>query len=115
MVLPKHMFEEYNGANGREAPANTMPVGTGPYRVVDFTPGDVVVYEANPNYRDADSLAFSRVELKGGRRCHFRCPGRAANRRCGLRLQPAGGSQRSAGPALPGGAGEVVSQLWLPD
>ncbi len=66
MVLPKHMFEEYNGANGREAPANTMPIGTGPYRVVDFTPGDVVVYEANPNYRDADSLAFSRVELKGG-------------------------------------------------
>ena len=66
MVLPKHMFEEYNGANGREAPANTMPVGTGPYRVVDFTPGDVVVYEANPSYRDADSLAFSRVELKGG-------------------------------------------------
>jgi peptide/nickel transport system substrate-binding protein len=66
MVLPKHMFEAYNGANGREAPANTMPVGTGPYRVVDFTPGDVVVYEANPNYRDADSLAFSRVELKGG-------------------------------------------------
>jgi len=66
MVLPKHMFEEYNGANGREAPANTMPVGTGPYRVVDFTPGDVVVYEANPNYRDTDALAFSRVELKGG-------------------------------------------------
>jgi peptide/nickel transport system substrate-binding protein len=66
MVLPKHMFEAYNGANGREAPANTMPVGTGPYRVVEFTPGDVVVYEANPNYRDADSLAFSRVELKGG-------------------------------------------------
>ncbi|MGB5974102.1 MAG: ABC transporter substrate-binding protein, partial [Nodosilinea sp.] len=33
MVLPKHMFAEYNGANGREAPANTMPVGTGPYRV----------------------------------------------------------------------------------
>jgi peptide/nickel transport system substrate-binding protein len=66
MVLPKHMFEEYNGASGREAPANTMPVGTGPYRVVDFTPGDVVVYEANPNYRDADSLAFNRVELKGG-------------------------------------------------
>lgn len=66
MVLPKHMFEEYNGASGREAPANTMPVGTGPYRVVDFTPGDVVVYEANPNYREADALAFSRVELKGG-------------------------------------------------
>jgi len=66
MVLPQHRFAEYNGANGREAPANTLPVGTGPYRVLDFTPGDVVIYEANPNYRDADSLAFSRIELKGG-------------------------------------------------
>lgn len=66
MVLPKHMFEDYNGPNGREAPANTMPVGTGPYRVTSFTPGDVIVYEANPNYRDADQLVFSRVELKGG-------------------------------------------------
>ncbi|MBD1874545.1 peptide ABC transporter substrate-binding protein [Nodosilinea sp. FACHB-131] len=66
MVLPKHVFEAYNGPNGREAPANTMPVGTGPYRVTSFTPGDVIVYEANPNYRDADQLAFSRVELKGG-------------------------------------------------
>lgn len=66
MVLPKHMFEDYNGSNGREAPANTMPVGTGPYRVTSFTPGDVIVFEANPNYRNADQLAFSRVELKGG-------------------------------------------------
>ncbi|PZU98522.1 MAG: peptide ABC transporter substrate-binding protein [Leptolyngbya sp.] len=66
MVLPKHIFEDYNGPNGREAPANTMPVGTGPYRVTSFTPGDVIVFEANPNYRDADRLAFSRVELKGG-------------------------------------------------
>ncbi len=66
MVLPKHIFEAYNNATGREAPGNLMPVGTGPYRVASFTPGDVVVYEANPNYRDADQLAFSRVELKGG-------------------------------------------------
>ena len=63
-----------------------MPVGTGPYRVVDFTPGDVVVYEANPNYRDTDALAFSRVELKGGGDATFRRPCRAANGRCGLCL-----------------------------
>lgn len=43
-----------------------MPVGTGPFRVVRFVPGDVIVYEANPNYREADRVAFSRVELKGG-------------------------------------------------
>ncbi len=66
MVLPQHIFKDYNGANGREAPGNTLPVGTGPYRVVSFTPGDVIVYEANPNYREADQVAFSRVELKGG-------------------------------------------------
>ncbi|PZO33874.1 MAG: peptide ABC transporter substrate-binding protein, partial [Shackletoniella antarctica] len=66
MILPQHIFADYNGPNGREAPGNTMPVGTGPYRVTSFTPGDVIVYEANPNYREADQVAFSRVELKGG-------------------------------------------------
>jgi peptide/nickel transport system substrate-binding protein len=66
MVLPRHSFAEYLGAKSREAPANLMPVGTGPYRVVEFKPGDVVIYEPNPNYREADSLGFTRLELKGG-------------------------------------------------
>lgn len=66
MVLPRHKFKEFAGANAREAPANLLPVGTGPYRVVEFKPGDVVIYEANPNYREADKLGFQRVELKGG-------------------------------------------------
>jgi peptide/nickel transport system substrate-binding protein len=66
MILPQHQFAEYKGANAREAPANLKPIGTGPYRVVEFKPGDVVVYEANPEFRDADSLGFKRVELKGG-------------------------------------------------
>lgn len=65
-ILPKHIFEEYNGAASRQAPANLMPVGTGAYRVAEFKPGDVVVYEANPEFRDADELAFERIELKGG-------------------------------------------------
>ncbi|RMF67698.1 MAG: peptide ABC transporter substrate-binding protein, partial [Cyanobacteria bacterium J069] len=66
MVLPQHQFAAYLGAKSREAPANLMPVGTGPYRVVEFKPGDVVIFEPNPNYREADSLGFSRIELKGG-------------------------------------------------
>jgi peptide/nickel transport system substrate-binding protein len=66
VILPEHIYADYNGANVREAPANLMPVGTGPYRVTEFKPGDVILYEPNPNYRDADSLAFERIELKGG-------------------------------------------------
>ncbi|MEM9247046.1 MAG: peptide ABC transporter substrate-binding protein, partial [Cyanobacteria bacterium P01_F01_bin.153] len=66
MILPRHIFEEYNGANAKEAPANLVPVGTGPYRVTQFKPGDLVIYEPNPNFRDLDSLAFTQVEIKGG-------------------------------------------------
>ena len=66
MILPKHIYEPYNGANAREAPANLNPVGTGAYRVVDFRPGDNIVYEPNPEFRNADDLGFERIELKGG-------------------------------------------------
>jgi len=66
MILPKHIFADFNGANARQAPGNLMPVGTGPYQAVEFKPGDIVVYEANPQFRDADKLGFKRVELKGG-------------------------------------------------
>jgi peptide/nickel transport system substrate-binding protein len=45
---------------------NFGPIGTGPFKVVDFRANDVVVYEANENYRDADKPAFSRVVFKGG-------------------------------------------------
>lgn len=66
MILPKHIYEEYNGTNARQAPANLEPIGTGAFRVVEFKPGDTVVYEANPNYRDAENVGFQRIELKGG-------------------------------------------------
>jgi peptide/nickel transport system substrate-binding protein len=66
MILPFHLYEKYNGANAREAPGNLKPVGTGPYRVVTFKPGDSVVYEASPYFRAKERLGFKRVELKGG-------------------------------------------------
>ncbi len=66
MILPRHIYEQYNGENARQAPANLIPIGTGPYKVVEFKPGDVVVYEPNPNFREANSLGFKRIELKGG-------------------------------------------------
>jgi peptide/nickel transport system substrate-binding protein len=66
MILPKHIFAEYNGANIREAPANQKPIGTGPYQVVEFKAGDIIIYEPNPNYWDTGKPYFKRVELKGG-------------------------------------------------
>ncbi|MDJ0553935.1 MAG: peptide ABC transporter substrate-binding protein [Microcoleaceae cyanobacterium MO_207.B10] len=66
MILPRHKFSEYNGANSRQAPANLMPVGTGAYRVVEFKPGDTIVYEPNPEYWQSNQPHFQRIELKGG-------------------------------------------------
>ncbi|MCW5879515.1 MAG: peptide ABC transporter substrate-binding protein [Anaerolineae bacterium] len=41
-------------------------MGTGPYVVTDFKPGDVVTYAPNPNYREPNKPFFSEVQMKGG-------------------------------------------------
>ncbi|HVB15413.1 MAG TPA: peptide ABC transporter substrate-binding protein [Stellaceae bacterium] len=66
MIIPKHLFEAFKGGNSREAPANLKPVGTGPYRFVAFTPGDVVRGERNPNYHEPNRPYFDTIEMKGG-------------------------------------------------
>ncbi|MGB3532628.1 MAG: peptide ABC transporter substrate-binding protein [Microcoleaceae cyanobacterium] len=66
MILPRHIFQDYNGINSRQAPANLMPVGTGAYRVVEFKPGDVVIYEPNPHFRSTETPHFQQIQLKGG-------------------------------------------------
>jgi peptide/nickel transport system substrate-binding protein len=65
-IIPKHLFEQYKGANSREAPANLKPVGTGPYMFVDFKPGDIVRGKINPNYHMPNRPYFDAVEMKGG-------------------------------------------------
>ena len=66
MIIPKHVFETYKGAKSREAPANVKPVGTGPYKFVDFKPGDVVRGEINQAYHIPNRPFFDTVEMKGG-------------------------------------------------
>ena len=66
MILPKHLFAPYIGAKSREAPANLKPVGTGPYKFVDFKPGDMVRGELNPNYHMPNRPFFDAIEMKGG-------------------------------------------------
>jgi peptide/nickel transport system substrate-binding protein len=66
MIIPKHVFEPYRGANSRDAPANLKPIGTGPYRFVDFKPGDLVRGERNPSYHLPNRPYFDKIEMKGG-------------------------------------------------
>jgi peptide/nickel transport system substrate-binding protein len=66
MIIPKHLFEPYKGASSRDAPANLKPVGTGPYRFVDFKPGDLVTGQRNPAYHLPNRPYFDTIEMKGG-------------------------------------------------
>ena len=78
MIIPRHVFEEFNGPNAQEAPANLVPVGTGPYRGQEFNEEDIliigedavstvkIIFEANPHFRESGKPFFKRVELQGG-------------------------------------------------
>jgi len=65
-IIPKHLFAAYKGGQSREAPTNLKPVGTGPYRFVDFKPGDIVRAELNPAYHQPNRPFFDTLEMKGG-------------------------------------------------
>ena len=66
MIIPKHLFAPYMGAKSREAPMNMAPVGTGPYKFVDFKPGDMVRGTLYPNYHQPNRPYFDAIEMKGG-------------------------------------------------
>ena len=66
MLIPKHLFAAYSGAKSRDAPTNLKPVGTGPYKFVDFRPGDLVSGALNTAYHMPNRPYFDTVEMKGG-------------------------------------------------
>jgi len=47
-IMPAHLLERYHDLNN--VPFNSMPIGTGPYRVVRWVRGDRIEYEANEHY-----------------------------------------------------------------
>ena len=48
-ILPKHLLEKYEDIS--KSPLNkSHPIGTGPYKFVEWKPGERVVFEANPDY-----------------------------------------------------------------
>ncbi len=65
-IIPKHRFGDYVGAKSREAPDNLKPVGTGPYKFVEFKPGDVLTGTRNEDYHIKNQPHFDTIEVKGG-------------------------------------------------
>jgi peptide/nickel transport system substrate-binding protein len=46
-IVPKHVFET---GNVLENPANTAPIGTGPFKFVEYQRGQYIIAERNPDY-----------------------------------------------------------------
>lgn len=66
LILPKHVHERYKGKEARNAPANLKPIGTGPYKITEFRPNDLIIADINPNYHVENRPFFDRIEMKGG-------------------------------------------------
>jgi len=51
-IIPKHL---YNGKDLEKDPATAKPIGTGPFRFVDYVKGDHVTLDRNPTYFKKDA------------------------------------------------------------
>lgn len=49
-ILPKHIFEKTPIKDMKENPANFEPIGSGPYKFVDWQRGQHIILEANEDY-----------------------------------------------------------------
>jgi peptide/nickel transport system substrate-binding protein len=47
-ILPKHVYGD--GQDPKSHPANSAPVGSGPFMLEEFTPGEAIVLKKNPNF-----------------------------------------------------------------
>lgn len=62
-ILQEKQYKDFIGAKAKDGPK--IPVGTGPYKVTDFKPEDVVSYAINENYREPTKPFFKTVQVKG--------------------------------------------------
>lgn len=63
LILPEHLFKDFNNRKAREAPANFQPIGTGPYRYLTEANGRLL-FAPNELYRQPVKN-FKRVEIVG--------------------------------------------------
>ena len=65
-IISSAQFAECVGAAARNChEQNITPLGTGPYRITEFTPNEGAVYERNPFYW-GETPYFDKVVIKGG-------------------------------------------------
>ncbi|MCR9254662.1 MAG: peptide ABC transporter substrate-binding protein [Alphaproteobacteria bacterium] len=66
-VFQQAQFKDCMGAKLPECTdENFGTIGTGPFKIKEFRPNDVALYEMNENYREAGKPHFESVLLKGG-------------------------------------------------
>jgi len=61
-IIPKHIFGD--GTDVKVHPKNTLPVGSGPYKVVSFNPREAIVLERHPGYFFKDRPKFDRIIVR---------------------------------------------------
>src|SRR6056297_641043 len=66
-ILQKAQFADCLGPRAQQCSTqNSAPIGTGPYVVEAFQPGNLAQFSANLLYRHPDQPGFQRVILQGG-------------------------------------------------
>lgn len=60
-IIPKHIYE---GSDPLENPANTKPVGTGPFEFVSYKKGSEIRYKANPDYFVEDQPYLDELVMR---------------------------------------------------
>ncbi|HJV57828.1 MAG TPA: peptide ABC transporter substrate-binding protein, partial [Methylomirabilota bacterium] len=65
-LLPRHIFQSVKGTGARDAIGMIAAVGTGPYRLTEFRPGDLIRAELNRSYHVPHRPFFDRLDIKCG-------------------------------------------------
>ena len=65
-IYPAHIWDGDITKQDVSDSFQLSPIGTGPYKIVDFEPADHANYEINELYRFENKPAFATIELKGG-------------------------------------------------
>ncbi len=61
-IIPKHVYGD--GQDPKTHPANNKPVGSGPFKLVEFKPGEHVILEKNPDYFIEGRPYLDKIILK---------------------------------------------------